>query len=63
MERDIAEFASVPDRDLLGDPREVDADLRRDERELGDLVARGDGVDRIRLDRLEAELDRDGLGV
>ena len=47
VERDEAELARVPEDDLFGDAREVDADHRGDEGELGDDVAARGAVDRV----------------
>ena len=46
--RDEAELRGRPEDDLLGQPADVDADHRGDERELGDEVAGGGAVDRVR---------------
>lgn len=68
VEGDEGELLRVPDDDLLGDPGEVDADHRGDERELGDEVAGGRAVDgvgdgtvleaEVRGDRLRVETER-----
>ena len=63
VQRHEAELAGVPDDDVLGESREVDADLRRDVRELGDDVARRGAVERVLGGPVEAELGRDELRV
>ena len=58
-----AELAGVPEDDLLGEAREVDADHRRDEGELGHDIARRRAVERVLGGPGEAELARDELRV
>ena len=60
---DEAELAGRPEDDLLGEPADVDADLRGDEGELGDEVAGGGAVDRVGAGAGEAELGGDRLRV
>ena len=56
VERHEAELAGVPDDDVLGEPREVDADLRGDVGELGDDVARRGAVEGVLGRPVEPEL-------
>ena len=52
------ELPRAPQHDLLGEPRQLHADHRRDEHELGDVIAAADGVDRVLARRVVAELGR-----
>ena len=63
VQRHEAELAGRPEDDLLGEPADVDADLRGDEGELGDEVAGGRAVDGVGAGAGEAELGGDRLGV
>ncbi|KAG7666467.1 hypothetical protein KSW81_008416 [Nannochloris sp. 'desiccata'] len=55
----VAELAGVPEDDLFCQPRQVNAELRRDVGELGDEVACGRRVDRVLGRAAESELGRD----
>ena len=63
VEHDEAELLGRPEDDLLGLPAHVDADHRRDERELGHEVAGGGAVDGVRAGAVEAEVAGHLLGV
>ena len=63
VERHERELAGIPEDDLLGETRQVDADHRGDERELGDDIATRGRIDGVLGGARESQGVRDVLRV